>query len=465
MSESKLPNMNEFSPGVGVDLAVLLRVVNDTPGDRAKQKVLIATSTAKIAATQDATQREARANNVLIGMSQCGLFDLDKSRLTGLGAELHALPTDDERHAAFAKHLLVNCHGDDLIDVVQMIRDRGETVTNQAIRDELRSRGFSVTENSGDASKIRMWLEKAGIADSNWTINDATLTGIIGVTSDALASWRARSRAERAFLEQLRRLDGDADDWISVRQVKALCEEQYGRAVFPEGRLRESVLDPLAQEGWIEAQGKGDGRGGDSGKVRATEKLLAVRLPVHVDGSTGIPQDLRKHLSRPLDGIFQDLQSNDTYVKGLALELLSLRLIRDVGLFPVAFRLRSVKTNGAEVDLVADGVHLHYSRWLFQCKNTRTVHVHDIAKEVGMAVVLKAQVIVLVTTGRFARTVVEYAKGLAESSALQAVLIDHEMLQRYESRGGSAVIDHLRDHARVVLRLKASQSSIVDENE
>jgi hypothetical protein len=140
-----------------------------------------------------------------------------------------------------------------------------------------------------------------------------------------------------------------------------------------------------------------------------------------------------------------------------------LRFTRDIGLFPVGFRERSAKTHGAEVDLIANGVHLHYSRWLVQCKNTASVDVHDVAKEVGMAVVLKANVIALVTTGRFTRALRTFCDGVAESSALQVALIDGDVLKKYRSLGGQALVDWLRASAYRVLTLKDPQVLDIEE--
>ena len=54
-----------------------------------------------------------------------------------------------------------------------------------------------------------------------------------------------------------------------------------------------------------------------------------------------------------------------------------------------------------------------------------------------MAVVLKAQVIVLVTTGRFTRAVRTFANGLASSSAQQAILVDRDLLKKYRETFGN----------------------------
>jgi len=466
----KLPNMNEFSPGVLEDNNVghLLAHLAPAEGKKAEMVTRIVESYPKIRATPSEGQRKARANNVLIGMSQCGLLEKDgedvSARFTDLAKEIRAVGNDDAANVRFARHLLEHCHGLELVDVVGVIRARGEAVTLQAIRDELRARGFVVTENEGNSAKIRQWLESTGAVDKNWNVKDEALHALIGAKSSVLAKWNGLSRAQRAFLEQVRYQSGHhAGEWMPVRHIKKVTEAAYGRTIFPEGRLRAEVIDPLSGEGWFETRGTGEGRGGDSGDVRALTQLTDLKVTLPVDGVSGIPVDLRGKLSIPLEQIFSELESVNTSVKGLALELLALRLTRDIGLFPVCFRERSSKTHGAEVDLIANGVHLHYSRWLLQCKNTEKVDVHDIAKEVGMAVALKAHVITLVTTGRFTRAVRTFADGLAGSTAHQVIMIDGDLLEKYRSAGGQAVIDWLRINAFRVLTLKEPQVRELEE--
>lgn len=159
----------------------------------------------------------------------------------------------------------------------------------------------------------------------------------------------------------------------------------------------------------------------------------------------------------PLERIVADLSDNNTHTKGIALELLALRLSVDSGLTPLRFRLRAAETGGAEVDLVAEAAHLHFSRWLFQCKNTKTVSLADLAKEVGMAVMLRAHVIVLVTTGGFASSVQTYARELMDTQHLQVVLIDRTTIRAYQRRGTSALMGYLHETAQATMRLKRAQ--------
>jgi hypothetical protein len=136
-----------------------------------------------------------------------------------------------------------------------------------------------------------------------------------------------------------------------------------------------------------------------------------------------------------------------------------MRIATDLNISPRELRLRGIKTAGAEVDLVAEASHLHFSRWLFQCKNTRALTVADLAKEVGMAVLLRAHVIVMVTTGQIGTTVRAYAKTLAEGTSHQAVLLDGRVLADYRKRGAPALLDYFHEAAAHTMQLKRAQVS------
>lgn len=465
----KLPNMNEFSPGVvGKDIQTLLKLIADAKDDKAVAIARIASAYSKIRATSSKTQRDNRANNVLIGLSQCGLIKKDgrlvTATLTDFANDILKATSAREASSMLAKHLIENCHGAELFDVVTSIRQRGDAVSLENIRNELESRGFAVTENEGNSSKMRQWLEAAGVVDADWVVDDAQLSKIIGSSSGTLSAWSGLPREQRIFLETLKEAAaGQAGTWHPVRKIKSIAEARYGKHAFPTGRLRDKVVEPLRVGGWIDSRGKGAGRGGDSGDVQALSQLvdIAIKLPLEDVGQ--IPADLRQKLATPLDQIFSDLKSSDTGVKGKALELLALNVLRDVGLTPVGFRLRSAKTQGAEVDLIAEGANLLFSRWLVQCKNTprKNLELEDIAKEAGLAVVMQAHVIMMVTTGTIGKTVQSFADGLAQTSALQAVLIDGEMLKAYSSAKGAGLIDALNLNARRLLTLKSAQRTTV----
>lgn len=142
----------------------------------------------------------------------------------------------------------------------------------------------------------------------------------------------------------------------------------------------------------------------------------------------------------------------------MALELLALRLARDLGLRPIAFRRRSRETGFAEVDLIANGAYLHFSRWLFQCKNQKkNVPLSALAKEIGIATLLRAHVVVVVSTGTFSRDLKEFALQTERTTPLQVVLLSGAELREYGKRGASVILKSLEDQARRALATKRSQ--------
>ena len=304
------------------------------------------------------------------------------------------------------------------------------------------------------------WLRLAGVlgGKSDWEIDDDTVEALTGVRTATIDEWSGLSGVQKALLRTLRRL---ADMNGVVPMAAAWLVDQavieHGR-IFPGGDLRAKVYNPLRAGGWLDLMVPGQGSRGKGGLITATDKLMATDLTKLTGYPSGsIPNDLRDKLDRPLSQIYTELRSDDTYVKGIALELLALKLSTELGLLPVRFRLRGSQTGGAEVDLLAEGAHLHFSRWLFQCKNTSTSNVEDLAREVGMATLLRAHVIVMVTTGRFTRPVVDLAKELAVNGPLQVVLVDDDVLRRYRQSGRSGVAGYFHDQALEVLRVKRPQ--------
>lgn len=453
----KLPEANEFSPGI-VDLKVVLDIAASYPGDRAAQvEALRRTYFQETAATQQSN----RANNVLIGLKGYGLYSLRDSRLTNAGRRLREEPGDAARNATFAKHILLNCHGLEVLRAVRSLQERGERVTKNSLDAELRARGFiTLPRATTHHLTLLNWLAKAGAIEGKgkYQVDQGRVAELAGIALDTVDQWQSLTRPQRAFLRTLRRLaDVSGSTPVPGRHLIDAVAYEHGR-VFEPDSLRHDVFRPLEQGGWVVLSGVGRGRGGKSGLIAPTDKLLATdfeRLTGYVAGN--IPADLRTKLDTPLEVIRGDLTASDTHTKGIALELLALRLARDIGIVPVRFRLRGAKTGGAEVDLLAEGAHLHFSRWLFQCKNQRRVALSDLAKEVGMATLLHGHVIVLVTTGRFASSVTEYAQELVRTSPLQVVLIDGTSLGSYLHAGASWLLGYFHDHAQSTMRAKRPQ--------
>src|SRR5262245_45997112 len=120
-AQRKLPNMNEFSPGVlgKGNIQLILSWIQSAAGDKDKVIDQISNNVALIKKTPKG-QRSVRANNVLIGMSQCGLVEkIGNSivaKLTPLAEKILNAATPTDAIHEFAKQLLRNCHGLELLD-------------------------------------------------------------------------------------------------------------------------------------------------------------------------------------------------------------------------------------------------------------------------------------------------------------------------------------------------------------
>lgn len=118
--------------------------------------------------------------------------------------------------------------------------------------------------------------------------------------------------------------------------------------------------------------------------------------------------------------------------------------------------LRSNQTGGAELDVVMEGTNLIFSRWQIQCKNASEASLDDIAKEVGIAQVIKANVIMIVTTGRIGRVARQFAEQVMRETNLYVGMLDGNALQRLRQQPAD-IIEILNDQAEDAMKLKRTQ--------
>jgi hypothetical protein len=463
----KLPEANEFSPGI-VDLRRVLSIAEADPGDRAAQVEAIRveyfqTTGARLSdPARRLRQQRTRSNNVLIGLKGYQLYSLSENSLTELGKRLHAESSTDARYAAFAQHILTNCHGLEVLRAVRALQAREIRVTKNSLDTELRAEGFVTLPRATTHHLILLkWLAVAGVIDDtgSYRIDEARVADLVGTSLDTFDEWQWLTPAQKAFLRTLRRMaESTGDHAIPGHELIDAVAFEHGQ-IFRPDTIRREILRPLEQAGWLTIGGVGPGRGGKSGLLTPTTKLIATDFELLSGLVAGeLPADLRALLNTPLRDIARDLRVADSHKRGLALELLALRLARDAGLVPVRLRLRGARTGGGEVDLVAEGAQAHFTRWLFQCKNQKSrVALSDLAKEVGMATLLQAQVIVIATTSMFAGSVAAYANELMRTSALQVILIDGRGLEMYVKSGSTWLLDFLRDQAQISMRKKRTQ--------
>lgn len=123
----------------------------------------------------------------------------------------------------------------------------------------------------------------------------------------------------------------------------------------------------------------------------------------------------------------------------------------------VTTRLRSSATGGAEVDLIFESTRLIFSRWQIQCKNTRSISLDDVAKEVGLTHMLRSNAIIMVSTGSIGNSARHYANMVMSNSNLAIVMLDRSDIKKIADRPDS-IIDAFEREAQHAMMLKELKS-------
>lgn len=456
----RLASFNDFSPGLIDDIRKPLEIVENAKGnlDKAVEGWRNEFFGGK--------KNKRSSTNVPTTLANTGLFDRSTVSLTAVGKAIRNAPDAKSATQLFCKHLVENHNADAIVSAVLSLRHRGERVNKDSLKRELVAHGIEkLSTATTDHTTALNWMAAAGMFDrsANFEPDEATLAAIAGGTSSELTQLDGLDESQRIYALALRRLCAvEADHTVAAKDVTDECLEQYPD-LFDEDQIKKKVINGLEAAGLAEpvaSTSKATGRGGKSGRLKATKKLLEI--PLHLllpDFETAIPRDLRSKINTPLSDIQALL--NDTASKnnrGIGLELLALRMILDMGLSPRAFRLRSSQTAQAEVDLTAEGAHLLFSRWNFQCKCITTkVPLSDVAKEVGLAIHSKAHVVAVVTTSDFSAEAKRYASDISSSTHLQFLLIPGSIVQKYLSQGRSQLLQFVRKNAKAVMVTKRGQ--------
>ncbi len=440
----RIPNAADFSPNQ-VKLRRSLEIVRDANGDKSmmteglREAFFSHRAERRTHRVDRLTQQRKSANNILISLRCYGLTS-QENRLTPAGQAILDEADEACRSETFARHILLNLHGIEVIYGVWALQKRAEPVTKRSLARQLTSMGIRTHQGGeivGDRTLhtyMLMWLQEAKVIDigNNYQVNEATFLTLCGVSRGLLEDLRQLTRPQRDFLGILRARSAEDRTW-SVKSVKD--EMKKG---FAEDQFADDVTRPLAEAGWI-AWDKvaAEGRGGKSGMVTVQDKLVEVPPAFLRFGETDpVPPKVRKLLDRKLDEIEVGLNSAETKVSGVSLEALAVRMAYDLGLTPTDVRSRKEGSKDAEVDVVAETQDVLFARWLFQCKKQSHVGRDVLVREVGIATLMRSQVVVLVTWGKFKPTVQLFADAVTRNTATQVVLVDGEIVRRYLRRGG-----------------------------
>lgn len=217
----------------------------------------------------------------------------------------------------------------------------------------------------------------------------------------------------------------DIQELTSWNQIIKYATSVY-KIRFPSKSFIQEVIKPLAELRLIETEKTTSGRGDKPNKVRLTNRAsndLVSRLLASIADMTELTQF---ELIRSFEDVNNDLDNNDKHIKGKALELLAIWMIRLTSLRFTQWRKRNYETGQDEVNVLAAS---DYHRWQIQCKNTKRVDVDVLAKEVGMTFVTGADVVMIVTTGEFTPDAFQYAYRMMEMSHYYMILLQREDIE------------------------------------
>ncbi len=448
MPKSDLPFGSEFSPSQ-ISLRRVLELANEHGGNwKAFEKAVQTEYFDKHNADASEYNRKKLANNTKLGMRAYGLID-EEANLTTVGREFFDLRENEPSlYEHLARHILLNLHGSTVVQTIQDMQAAGETPTLVKLRQWMEERGVQFPRGGKHPSIMRLWLEKAGVFDETWRVNEARLQEIRGIGTAELEVLAKLDVGQRFFLRALLNLGAEK---IPANEVERIATATYGYQYNEKGLFKEVVL-PLYESGYIEIEKTTRAK---SPLIKPTEKLIKeVYEPLLGQLEKQTFDDLRPLLRKSLAEIVEQLKSDDKNVKGLALEALAFRLMRLIDLDYVTTRLRGTATGGAEVDVLFESTRLVYSRWQVQCKNTAHVSLDDVAKEVGLTHMLRSNVIVIVCTGDVGGEARKFANHVMKESNIAIVMLDGADIATI-IKDGVYILDVLEREAKHAMKLKA----------
>jgi site-specific DNA-methyltransferase (cytosine-N4-specific) len=349
-------------------------------------------------------------------------------QLTNFGKHIVQLSNNNEDiHKIFARHILVNLTGMSLLKAIEAINTRGETPNLELIAYELQEMGFSISPNAIYTSTMRKWLKLGKVLDGEYDINWDIVYELLGANKDYIDQLYTLTSPQKYFLLSMIQLD--IQDFKPWNEIAKYAKSRY-QIRLPSKTFVKDIIEPLVNLELIKTQKTTSGRGAKPNLVCLTDKSINELVGELINTIAELTDLSNIELNRSFENVIDDLEHPNKHIKGKALELLAIWMIRLTGLRFSQWRLRSYQsTGGGEVDVLAASDRFVYSRWQIQCKNTKKVDVDVLAKEIGITFVTGADVVMVVTTGQFTRDALQYASRMMEVSRYYMILLQKEDIE------------------------------------
>ena len=418
MKKNELPFGSQFSPNI-IDLSDVLKFTGENEGKPIAEFVDL------LAERYYSSSRTPRkmAGNMKIAMTSYGIITEGNISFTDMGRELFAIHDPGELHAVFAKRILLYLNGLKLIETLRQLERNGDTVTNASVNNALISQGFELKQTSNNAQVMKLWLEKANILDG-WRINEAKLSELIGIESEDIGPLRELPPEQYYFLLAL--CNTSSDEPLVATDVRDLATATFNYQ-FDEKSFANKVIKPLHEKGLLVAEKTTGGRGAKPYMVSLSDKTKQeVIEPLLEQFKDQVGSPLVEAYCKSFAVLREEIDLDDKYKKGLALEAFAIKVMKIIGLDFVKTRYRDIQIGGAEVDVIFDSTRLMYNRWQVQCKNTSSVTIDMVAKEVGLSHMLKSNAIIMMTTGHLTNDAKLYARRIMEDMNLCILMLEKE---------------------------------------
>jgi DNA modification methylase len=330
---------------------------------------------------------------------------------------------------------------------------------------ELRKRGFHVSDNSSDLSGVLNWLRVAGVL-KDYSVDEEKYSELAGASTKTIESLKGLTVPQNSFLRALAALG--VKDWTPHNQVVEHAEMLYsGEVRYNWKELDRVILKPLEKEGFIEIQKRPKStegaRGGKPAEIKPTEKFeKEVSLPILelICKAAGF-SDVREIASISFaDVVSRVQQKKDIDDRARALEILAVKICQLLDLDFMGIRATDEDVvAGGEVDAFMESARLVYSRWQIQCKASAQITYEAIAKEVGVAEVSLATVILIVSTGKITDGAATYRKKIISKSQLNIAIIDGESLEQI-AKSPASIGSILNSQAREAMQIKPRPKAV-----
>lgn len=446
MPKSDIPFGSEFSPERGIVLPELLGLLQAHIGDRdgfvraVYERFWRVKANGTIRPPGEGKGKEATgdglsfATNTLYALAAYGLVEIKRDdpkwlATTEVGRRLIEMRDDPPAlYREFARHILVNLHGLDVIHTVKDMQAGGHSVSVPEIAEHLRQRGLYVPPSGTHLNSLRQWLNLVQLFADGWSVDQEKLDELLGVDEVTFEALAGLEPEQVAFALALARLNVDE---YSSEKVRDYAADVYG-VKFPVKSLPTAVLRPLGDAGLITYEKTTTGRGAKPFIVRPTELLRKeVTTPILEGLVRAVGRQYRRLIRMPLREILAEinLPARETHRRGLGLEALALYLTRIIGLEFVGWRVRAKETSYAEVDAIVEGTRLIFSRWQLSCFADVNLDEDEAATAIGRACLVRPDVLLIGAAGRASTSAWECVEAARCGSPVRIIMLDRDALK------------------------------------